>query len=77
MKEVAPHTATAVTSSFWKKDLKATRAMLHRNNEENTETAVEESLIEEWSVSIGFSVQLYMDYQKQYRIERRKVKSIH
>ena len=30
MKEVAPNTSTAVTKSFWKKDLKETRDYLHR-----------------------------------------------
>lgn len=30
MKEVAPNTGTAVTKSFWKKDLKETRDFLNR-----------------------------------------------
>ncbi|XP_066911919.1 uncharacterized protein [Clytia hemisphaerica] len=47
IKEVAPKTATAITSSFWKKDLKETRQMLHKH--EGGENAIEESLIQDYS----------------------------
>ena len=47
IKEVAPKTAIAITSSFWKKDLKETCQMLHRHQGE--ENAIEESVIEEFS----------------------------
>lgn len=50
VKEVAPKTGTAVTSSFWKVDLKKTRSILHKHREYSEQ--VEEEVIEEWSVSV-------------------------